>query len=133
MALGLSSYLHQALAAWINGTTMPTAPAGLVMALSAGDPKQDASGLVEPNSAFGYARQPVTMAASAAVGGGTKLTSTNAVVFGPATSGWPTITHGALFDSGGNMLASGPLGVQRSAPLGDTVSFAIGAFQFTLR
>lgn len=130
---GLSETVHQALAAWVNGNAMPTAPVSLHLALSAADPTEDESGMDEPTG--GYTRQSVTFTASANPGGGTKLTNDDPVVFGPVTgSPWPTITHAAIFDGTDSyMIAFGPLGVQRTAPVGDTISFGVGAFQFVVR
>lgn len=129
----LGAPVHSALAAWILGAPMPTAPTSLRLALSAGDPTEDGSGLNEPVGA-GYARQIVTATAAAYPSGGTLITITGAVIFGPVVgSNWPTLTHGALFAQDGTLLAFGPLGVNRTAPVGDTISFGPGALQFLVK
>jgi hypothetical protein len=127
-----SKRMHQAIAAYITGTQMPTPPVSLLVALCAGDPGEDASTLVEPTG--GYARQPATFSAAPADAGGTKLTSTVDLVFGAVTgANWPTVTHGALFDQAGNMISKGPLGINRAAPVGDTISFGAGVIQFVVK
>lgn len=130
---GFGSNIHQALADWITGTSMPSPPSSLKLALSAGDPTETGAGLVEPVGA-GYIRQTVVLTPQAGEGGGTLLTNMSPVVFGPAVdSVWPTLTHGAILDSAGNIIAFGPLGVNRTAPIGDTISFGPQAFQFLVK
>ena len=125
-----SQRMHQAIAAYINGTQMPPPPASLLVALCVGSPSQDMSTLVEPPGP-GYVRQPVTFTASPHPDGGTLLTSNVVAIFGPVVqANWPTVSWGALFDQDGNSIAFGPLGVNRTAPVGDTVSFGVGALQF---
>ena len=130
---GLSKRLHQAIAAYLaSGSAMPTPPASLYLALSAGDPKDDLSGLQEPSG--GYARKQVSVVTGPGVAGGTRITVGVDTVFGPATgSDWPTVTHGAILDQDGNLVAFGPLGSSRRVPVDDTVSFAAGAIQFTVK
>jgi hypothetical protein len=130
---GLGKYAHEALARWMAGTAMPVAPTSLKLGLSAADPLEDASGLTEPIGA-GYARQEVPVSISAGIDGGTLITVTANVIFGPVVdSDWAPLTHGALFDQAGNLLFFGPLGVSRTAPIGDTISFGAGAIQFLVK
>jgi hypothetical protein len=126
-----SQRMHQAIAAYINGTQMPTPPVSLEVALCVGNPSADLSTLVEPTG--GYFRQSVAFSASAGGSGGTLLTSTAPVVFGPAVgANWSTVSYGAVFDQAGNLIAFGPLGVNRTVPINDTASFGTGALQFLI-
>jgi hypothetical protein len=57
------------------------------------------------------------------------------IPFAAATgSTWPTVSHFQLFDaaSGGNVIAYGPLAVDKTIGVGDTASFAPGSLVFTL-
>lgn len=130
----MGSYLHQALAAWFRGTAMPTPPATLKISLSTANPGETGAGIVEPSLGNGYTRQTITVDASANPGGGTRLRNNAPVVFGPVTgANWPAVTHVALYDENDKFLAFGPLAVQRVCPVGDTVSFGIGALEFVIK
>lgn len=119
---GNSAYLKAAIAAWMNGTAMPTAPSGLYVALFNGDPD---SGGTEVTTSFRAAGRPAaTFTRSAGV-----LTSNATCSFGaaPASS---TATYAALFDaaSSGNQLQSAALtGGSVTSTIGVTYQFASGA------
>lgn len=134
MAQRLGNHVHANLAAWLNGAAMPTAPTSLKLALSGVDPGDDGSAITEPTNA-GYLRQTVTFTAAPYAGGGTLLTLVAPTIFGENTGpgAWPTMTHGALFDSNGHFLVGGPLGVQRTCPENDTISFGAGTVQFLIK
>lgn len=126
-----SSYLRGIVAGYVRGADFPIPPASLEIALSAGDPLADGSGLVEPPNTDGYARQPLTLTPpNAVIGNGTSSFNTDPIIFGPvANNAWPTITHVAVFDDSGNMLWHGPLNAQRTPPVGDELPFAANALQ----
>ena len=134
--MGLSRFAHQTVAGWIGGSAMSAAPSALKLALSNGDPGETGSGLNEPVGS-GYARIDVTLESDLYAPGGTKLTNSGSLVFGPAVDfNWPTLTHGALFGNFSGewkMILFGPLGVQRTVPVGDTASFGVGALQFVIK
>lgn len=129
-----STYFATQIANWINGTTMPTAPANVQLALSTADPLADGSGLSEPPNTDGYQRQNITFGSpSAVVGTGTTLTSDISVVFGPAnTNDWPSVDHGALI-AGSDVLVFASLAVPKTAEIGDGIPFAIGSVSFTIK
>lgn len=124
-----SNYLEAAILDWIRGTSFPAAPATVYVGLSTADPTEDGSGLAEPSTGNGYARQ--AMAFDAVVQGADAATITNSasVSFGPATASWGTVTHFAIFDAvtGGNMLRHAALTASRAVASGDTATYAAGA------
>lgn len=64
----------------------------------------------------------------------TGISSNNAaIVFGPATTDWGTVTHVAIIDaaSGGNMLLYNALTVVQTTPIGESVQFSTGQFVST--
>lgn len=124
MAGNNSDYLEAAIAAWLNGTTMPSAPAALYVALFNGDPTDTGSGGTDVTSTIRVAgRVTCTFSRSAGV-----LTNTSAADYGAAAGG-ATISHFAVYDaaSSGNMLMYGPLtGGSQVIGAGTNVSFPIG-------
>lgn len=134
MAQRLGNHVHSHLAAWFNGAAMPAAPQTLKLALSGVDPGDDGSAITEPTNA-GYLRQTVTFTAAPYAGGGTLLTLVAPAIFGPNTGPdpWATMGFGALFDENNHFLVGGPLGVQRTCPKDDTISFGAGTVQFLLK
>ena len=132
---GLSTYVQQSLANWIRGSAMPTAPVSLVVALSSTPINDDGTGITEPAGIDGYTRQAVTLTAPVHTeGAGTSVSNTAPLVFGPAVNqNWPAMKYAAVFDNGGNMLFKGPVATQRTASVGDTLSYGIGAIQFNVR
>lgn len=106
----------------------PTRPPGRYLALFSADPGE-ASGGTEI-SGTGYARQSITF--SSASGGATA--NTNALTFGPITSGGPRdVTHIVIFDAvtSGNRLYAGPATNTRTVSDGDSYTVAIGAITVT--
>lgn len=134
MSAALSTTLHADILAWIKGTAMPTAPSALRLGLLTAAPHADGTGVTEPNGANGYARQPVILGPVSVNSGISSVSNTNAIVFGPATSAWPTVTHAAVFNlDDGEMLWFGPLPASRTAPSGDSISFGAGALQLRIK
>lgn len=128
--MNLSEYFQASIVGWIRGTTMPTAPSALTIALSTSDPTDDGSGLVEPTG--GYTRQTITFGAPSLGVSGVTMSSDIPVVFGVSTASWGTITHVAIFD-GANMLFHGALAAPKAVPSGDTFSFSVGNIQHTFK
>lgn len=130
----LGATIHQAVAAWINGSPMPSAPVALRLGLSATDPLEDGTALSEPSGSNGYARQVVTFTATPNPGGGTRLSSAVPVVFGPgANTDSAPMRFGVLFDANGGIITYGPLAAQKTLKVGDTLSYGANAFQFVVR
>ncbi len=110
-----------------------TAPAGFFIGLSTADPLADASGLAEPTG--NYARQSITFTETSNTSAGIIIGNNTASVFGPASTNWGNITHAAIFDaaSGGNMIAYGPVAVQRNIVSGDAYGVPINSLALTVR
>jgi hypothetical protein len=129
MASDLSAYFGNKILRWINGAAMPTAPAGLYIAVYDGNPKTTG---VDKSAVVGTARQVCTFAALAS-GVDHLLTSNVAVDFGNALA-IANLSHFALFDAiAGNLLASkaiagGPIAIK----VGDGVKFLSGAITFNI-
>ena len=132
--MNTSDILQDRLIELLRGNTPPT-PVSLQIALSAGDPLMDGSGLVEPPGPDGYARQVLTLKAGVFTLGVGTLTSNDApVVFGPAVNNdWPQVSHAAILDQAGNQLAQGLLAAPRTVTVGDTYSLAIDSIQLLVR
>ena len=111
-------------AAW----TMPT----LYTGYSTAEPLGDASGLAEPGSG-GYARE-VTAAGDWTSASGGATDNANKITHDVATGSQGTITWLVAFDAltGGNMIGASALDTSKTIGTGDTPTFPIGAFNFTL-
>jgi hypothetical protein len=130
----LSAYLQERIVAYVLGIDLPPPPGALTIALSATSPGEGGYAMLEPPESSGYARQTLTFAAPIATeGAGVSIFNTAPVVFGPVTSSqWSTLSYAAIFDSDGNLLFHGELNVPRSAPAGDSISFAKDRVQLQL-
>lgn len=88
-----------------------TPPTSFWVGLSTSQPQDDGTNVSEPGS--NYARQEVTAAwwDVAMEGNQTNIKNAIEVAFPFSDGGWGTITHFVMFDAetGGNMVASGPL------------------------
>lgn len=124
--------VHDALANWLGGAAFPAAPSTLYAGLLTAAPDPDGTGATEPQSGYGYARQPVTLTKSHA-DGVTTLVNAGALVFGPATSGWTPANYFGLFDQDGALLLYGRLRSTRAAENGQLIVFAQGAISIGLR
>lgn len=127
---GFSDYLEGAIAAWMNGTAMPTAPTGRWVALFNGDPTDTGVAGSDVTATIRTAGR-VNGAFSRSVG---VLTSSADIDFG-AAAGAATVSHFAIFDAatGGNMLVAGPLtGGAQSIGAGTNVKFPSGSLVITL-
>lgn len=132
---GHSTYVQTALASWFRGTSMPTAPTSLEIALSTVSINDDGSNISEPATLDGYSRQTITLTAPVHTeNDGTRVANSNAIIFGPVTNNsWGTIVDAAVFDQAGNMIFKGSLAAPRVAPVGDTLSFGIDTVEFKVQ
>lgn len=127
--MDLSKYLAGKIATWLSGTPFAAAPTSLVIALSNGDPRYDASNLAEPADS-GYARQTITFSPPVSDDDHSAIGQTNHVVFTPSPGGaFGHLTHVAVFDNSGNMLFSGPLAIARTYGTDETVDFLAGTLK----
>jgi hypothetical protein len=118
---------------WLRGTPT-TPPTSLTLAISSTPFLMDGSGMTEPPSANGYARQVIALTAESFVNGtGTTVKNTAPIVFGPCTNTpWPPISYVGLFNQAGVLLAQGPMAAAQTAAVGGTISFATNSLQFLL-
>ncbi len=102
------------------------APPTIHVGLSTADPGDSGAGLSEPNG-NGYARVETTGADWNVAANGL-LDNANAILLGPATGDWGTLTHFALFDAstGGHLLLHGALTQPKTIESGDSARFASG-------
>jgi hypothetical protein len=127
--MSASDYLEQKLLDHLFNEASYSAPT-IYVALSTTTPT-DTGNVTEPVDA-------VTPYIRKALGATTRTNSTVTndadVTFPIAGTNWGTITHFALYDaeSGGNLLGSGQLTVQKTVSTGDTVKFSAGSLTVTL-
>lgn len=78
----------------------------------------------------GYARKPVSLAASAAQ----QIENDIEAVFGAATADWGTVAYYGLWDaaSGGNFIAGGALDTPAPIGIGDTATILVGGIELSL-
>ena len=128
---GFSDYLSLAVANWIRGSSMPTPPTELRVALSTTTVEKDGTQLTEPTG--GYVRQVVNFSSAVVESDqGAFLRNSAPIVFGPATATWTGIRSVAVLDQAGNVLWSGDLPAAKTVVTGDTVSFGTGVFEFNV-
>ena len=123
-----SNYMEDAITAWINGTTFPSAPTNTYVQLYSQDP-------TDAGSATGALYTRVTYAASGwtrGTGGAGTLSNTNAITMQSSAGSAATASHFAVFDAAtsGNLLFYGVLSASKSIAIGDEVKF--NALQLTL-
>ena len=123
-----SNYMEDAITAWINGTTFPSAPTNTYVQLYSQDP-------TDAGSATGALYTRVTYAASGwtrGTGGAGTLSNTNAITMQSSAGSAATASHFAVFDAAtsGNLLFYGALSASKSIAAGDEVKF--NALQLTL-
>lgn len=128
----LSDSLKLSVMQWLRGTDMPSAPDALELAVSTTDPGEDGSTITEPTDAT-YERQPLTLDTPDVGVDATTAASDALITFGPATVGFGTLTHAAVFEVGGAMLLHGPLPAPVTIGAGQPLSFPIGAVIAGLR
>ena len=123
-----SNYMEDAITAWINGTTFPSAPTNTYVQLYSQDP-------TDAGSATGALYTRVTYAASGwtrGTGGAGTLSNTGVITITSSAASGATATHVAVFNAitGGNLLFYGALSASKSIGVGDEVKF--NALQLTL-
>ena len=123
-----SNYMEDAITAWINGTTFPTAPTNTFVQLYSQDP-------TDAGSATGALYTRVTYAAGGwtrGTGGAGTLSNTGIITITSSAASSATASHFAVFDAttGGNLLFYGALSASKSIAVGDEVKF--NALQLTL-
>lgn len=124
-----SDYLEAAVLNWVRGTTFPSAPSSVYLALFTGSATEDGTTSPEIPVSLGYLRQVITFAAVTQSAGRGVMSSSNGQTFGPASSSWGTVTHLGLFDaqSAGNMLYFNSASSQYSVSAADRVVFNTGS------
>jgi hypothetical protein len=130
----MSDYLEGEIIKHIFRTGSFTKPSVLAVGLLTAAPN-DAGGGTEV-AGGDYARVSVNPADAnwAAPAGGDGVTSNvSTITFPTPSASWGTLTHFAVYDaaSAGNLLFHGALTQSKVTNIGDTISFAPGALQFT--
>jgi hypothetical protein len=86
-------------------------------------PNPDGTGITEPSTGDGYARQPVTFVTSRA-SGVTTVQNSIPLVFGPAVnSDWEAVSYFGLFDENNALRVYGRLRTQRTTTVGEATTF----------
>jgi hypothetical protein len=128
-----SKYLGEALIGWLRGTSMPTAPTEVRAELSIADPLRDASGFTPPTGGS-YEAEPIAFGTPSFTNGiGTTIANAEAIIFGPATGNWGSITHVALYHNNNNMLFYGPMAVPKTVNSGNGMGFSLGTLSLLIR
>ena len=113
-----TTYFLNLVAGNVMGTqTDPAIPGKYYLALSQEAPSLDGTGVVEPDSAAGYARIEMTNL-SAPVDG--VITNNSELAFNESTGDWGVLTHYGIFDAetGGNLLMYEALTQSRTVETG---------------
>ena len=123
-----SNYMEDAITAWINGTTFPSAPTNTYVQLYSQDPTDE-------GSATGALYTRISVASGGwtrGTGGAGTLSNTNAIIMQESAGSSATASHFAVFDAAtdGNLLFYGALSASKSIGVGDEVKF--NALQLTL-
>ena len=106
---------------------------GLTVGLLVSAPNPDGTGIVEPDSGEGYARQAVIFNSDQAEGV-TTLKNDTPLVFGPATGGdWTTVQWFGLFDAADELILYGRLRSARTTPSGQATTFPVDYIEIRLR
>jgi hypothetical protein len=123
-----SNYMEDAITAWINGTTFPSAPTNTYVQLYSQDP-------TDAGSATGALYTRISVASGGwtrGTGGAGTLSNTGVITITSSAASGATATHVAVFNAitGGNLLFYGALSASKSIGVGDEVKF--NALQLTL-
>jgi hypothetical protein len=123
-----SNYMEDAITAWINGTTFPSAPTNTYVQLYSQDPTDE-------GSATGALYTRISVASGGwtrGTGGAGTLSNTGVITITSSAASGATATHVAVFNAitGGNLLFYGALSASKSIGVGDEVKF--NALQLTL-
>ena len=111
---------------WLLTTSNVTRPTAWVVALHTGDPGEDADQAELIGD--GYARIAATFTVS-----GSTAENDAAIIFGPATAPWGTVSHFSVWDAvtGGNPLYKGALLTPRVVDATDRIAFDVGALEIS--
>lgn len=133
--IGFSTFFATAILNWLRGASNVPAPTETYFILSTQDPKEDGSGLIEPNNTFNYIKQEIEFGLPNFVSGiGTTIDQSLLVLFGPATvADWPTVTHGAVIDQNDNQIFQGPLATPKTLVVDDTLPIPPGSMNILVR
>ena len=108
-------------------------PSNIYIALCKSTVEEDDTGSTLPSEVSGgsYARKSCATWDTASAG---STKNGVAITFAQATADWGTVTDFAICDAvtGGNMLAYGALGADKSVASGDTAKIATGDLKITL-
>lgn len=128
-----SDYFESAILNWFRGTTFPTAPANVYLALFT-DATNDTSGGTEV-AGNNYSRTaiPVATGSWTAPGAGGSISNAIAIISATASGSWGTVTHCAIYDavSGGNRLYHGALTGSVAITTGQAFYAPIGSLVLT--
>lgn len=125
-----SNYFEDAITGWINGTTFPTAPSNLYVALYNGDPTDAGSGGTQLFTRVAIASGGWTRG----TGGAGTVSNTSQVLITSSAGSSGTGTHVAVWDAStsGNLVFHGALASSLSINAGDEVRFNAGGLQLTV-
>lgn len=130
MSSDLTTYFGNKIARWVGGNAMPTAPTSLKIGLYNGNPKTSGVEVTDTIRAAGRVTAAFTVPA---VGTDNTLVNSAEVDFGDSDGDVASLTHAALFDQAGNMLASKALtGGPFSVTSGSPVKYAVGNLSFAI-
>lgn len=125
-----TDYLEAAQLNWMRGTTFPSAPSAVYLALFTGSASEDGiTTMPEIPTSLGYQRQLLTFSAVTQSAGVGVISSSNGQTFGPASSSWGSVSHIGLFDAqtSGNMLYFNSSSVAQNVAAGDRAVFNTGS------
>lgn len=128
--MSFSNYLENKIIDHLLKVASFTVPSNLYIGLSTADPGDSGGTLAEPVG-NNYAR---VLCNSWDTASGGASSNSALVTFPTATGNWGTITYACIFDaiSGGNLLISGQLTINKTVTSGDTIQFAIGDLDVSL-
>lgn len=105
----------------------------LTIGLLQGQPNPDGTGVVEQNSANGYARQDITLLKTQE-DGITSLANEDALVWGPAVGeDWQPVDHFGIFDANDVLRCYGRLRTTRTVTMGEGTAFPAGSVAIRFR
>lgn len=128
----LSDTYEDALLNWIRGTTFPSAPATVYVALFDGSPTDTGSGGTEITNTIKGTTNRDAMAFNAPSGG--EIENTAEVVITASASGGATASHWALYTAitGGTMIVHGALTAPKTILAGDEIKFPAASVTITV-
>jgi hypothetical protein len=130
--MAVSTYTRDARLNHYRGTAHPAVPTNYYISLHSADPGLTGASELSGN---GYARVAVSPVAGSwtapATNGSVREVSNTAAITFPAATGsnWSAATHFGIWDASttGNFVRGDALTTSRTALVGDTITFAIGA------